>query len=81
MIEKIDRKGLITKSPDSEDSRRVAIDLTTKGKLAYYAHEQFHQDSDRELFEYVRKLKPGQLKIIVEFLNLVEQGIDMRSET
>jgi len=81
MLEKIEHKGLITRSPDPEDSRRVAIDLTTKGKIAYYAHIQFHEDSDRELYEYVEKLKPEQLDVIEQFLSLIERGIDKRSET
>ena len=78
---KLVNKGLITKYQDPENGRRVIFQLTNKGNVAYYSHQRMHDDVDRELFDYVRKLRPIQFKVLERFLDLIEQGIDKRSET
>ena len=78
MVHKLVNKGLIKKKPDPENTRKVVLELTSKGKIAYFSHERMHEEMDRELFSFLKKLKPGQLKVIEEFLAHIESGIDKR---
>ncbi len=81
MMQKLVKKQLIKKSQDPQNSKRVVLKLTNKGKIAYYSHERMHEEIDRELFVYLKKLRPAELKVLRRFLSLVEQGILERSET
>jgi len=81
MIQKLEQKELIRKRTDPENNTRVILELTNKGKIAYYSHEQQHEEVDRGLYAYLDGLRPGQLKVVQEFLSLVETGIDKRRET
>jgi DNA-binding MarR family transcriptional regulator len=78
MVHKLINKGLIKKKPDPINTRKVVLELTSKGKIAYYSHERMHEEMDRELFAFLKRLKPGQLQVVEEFLVHVESGIDKR---
>ena len=80
-VKKLENKGLIKKQTDPADSKRIVLELTNKGRVAYYAHEQYHEETDRDLFRYLNSLSDKKLKVIEEFFLLLERGIDKRSET
>jgi DNA-binding MarR family transcriptional regulator len=79
--QKLAQKGLITKEEDPENGTRVIFRLTNKGKVAFYSHERMHEETDRKLFAFLRKLRSAEFKLLVRFLDLLEQGIEKRSET
>ena len=81
MIQRLVNKGLIRKSASSASGRRVVLELTNRGKVAYYSHERLHEEGDKGLISYLKKLNQDQVKVLEQFLMLVEQGIDKRSET
>jgi DNA-binding MarR family transcriptional regulator len=81
MAQKLVNKGVITKEQDPTIGTRVIFRLTSKGKVAFYSHQHMHEDVDRELFAFVNSLRPAQFRVLEQFLNLIEQGIDKRSET
>jgi DNA-binding MarR family transcriptional regulator len=81
MAQKLVSKGVITKEQDRVVGTRVIFNLTSKGKVAFYSHERMHEEINRELFAFVSSLGPAQFGVLEQFLNLVEQGIDKRSET
>jgi DNA-binding MarR family transcriptional regulator len=80
-VKRLENKGLIKKQTDPADSKRIVLELTNKGRVAYYAHEQYHEETDRDLFKYLNSLSDKKLKVIEEFFLLLERGIDKRSET
>ncbi len=81
MIQRLVNKRLIRKQISSESARRVDLELTNRGKVAFYSHERLHEEGDLELIKYIEGLKPAQVKVLEKFLMLAEQGIDKRSET
>lgn len=81
IVQKLENKGLVVKETDPERAPRVILKLTSKGKIAFYSHEQMHEESDRELYEYLESLNERQLKTIEKFIMLLEGGIDKRNET
>ena len=81
MIQKLVKKQLIRKSQDPENSKKAVLTLTNKGKIAYYSHERMHEEIDRELFVYLKKLRASELKVLQRFFSLLEAGFIKRSET
>ncbi|MCD6346264.1 MAG: winged helix-turn-helix transcriptional regulator [Bacteroidales bacterium] len=81
MIQRLVNKGLICKSSSPASGRRVFLELTNRGKVAFYSHERLHEESDRGLILFIERLHRDQVKVLEKFLMLVEQGIDKRSET
>jgi len=81
MIQRLVNKGLIYKSASPESGRRVFLELTNRGKVAFYSHERLHEESDMELISFIENLSQAQAKVLEQFLTLVEQEIDKRSGT
>ncbi len=75
-VRKLESRGLVIKTSDHEDKKRLRLFLTEKGSEAYSLHHQYHQQSDRPLFVYLESLSESELHTLREFLrhanNLVE---------
>ena len=78
VVAKLEKKGLIKKVGDPEHSLKMVPKLTNKGKVAYYAHEQHHEEIDNDLYEYVRSLTNEQIAVIEDFLKNMEEMADKR---
>ena len=76
MVDKLTKKKLIEKRADSENATRVLLELTNKGKVAYFAHQQFHEDTDAPLFEYINRLSDEKYDFACEFLKKLEDMVD-----
>lgn len=76
MIEKLGKKGLIEKHVDPANATRVLLNLTNKGKIAYYAHEQFHEETDAPLFDYIDRLSETEYAFAQDFLQKLEDMVD-----
>ena len=81
MIQRLVNKELIYKTASPSSGRRVILELTNRGKVAFYSHERLHEKSDMDLISFIKSLNLAQVKVLEQFLILVEQGIDKRSET
>ncbi len=76
MVAKLEGKGLIEKKADPKNGKIVLLSLTTKGKVAYYAHEQYHEEADAPLIDYMANLTEDQYVFAVEFLEKIEEMVD-----
>ncbi|MCP4584138.1 MAG: MarR family transcriptional regulator [candidate division Zixibacteria bacterium] len=81
MVNRLVDKGFINKSQDPDNGKRVILELTNKGKIAYYSHEKMHEETDKELIKYLKSLKAKELSVIEKFFEHAEQGIEKRNET
>ncbi len=79
IVSKLEKKGLVKKVEDSENSLKKVPVLTNKGKVAYYAHEQYHEELDGDLYNYVKQLTDEQVAVIENFLLELEKMADRRS--
>lgn len=68
-MKKLEVRGFIIKKEVEEDKKKLSVYLTKKGQIAYKAHEQFHLENDKEIFEYLENLTERDLLVIKEFLN------------
>ena len=70
------KKGLIEKQVDPRNATRMLLKLTNKGKVAYYGHEQFHEEMDAPLFDYIDQLSDDQYAFAREFMKKLEDMVD-----
>jgi DNA-binding MarR family transcriptional regulator len=76
MIERLNKKGLIEKHVDPANATRVLLNLTDKGKMAFDAHERFHQETDAPLFDYIERLSEKEYAFAQKFLGKLEDMVD-----
>ncbi|MDX2512840.1 MAG: MarR family winged helix-turn-helix transcriptional regulator [Desulfobacterales bacterium] len=67
-LKKLEKKGMTTKHPDPVNSSRAIVELTTKGKTAFYAHRHWHETMDGGFKEYFENLNQDRIDFLVEFL-------------
>lgn len=67
-LQKLNDRGLITKDDDSSDKKRFLLYLTEKGRTAYQCHENYHNENDRALFEFLANMSGDKLSAIKGFL-------------
>ncbi|WDV46353.1 MarR family transcriptional regulator [Clostridiaceae bacterium M8S5] len=67
-IKKLEKKGLVEKIIDVNNNTRTLVKLTEKGTIAYLAHEQYHNQYDKDMYLYLESLKLKDLEILDTFL-------------
>lgn len=72
-IKKLALKGLVEKVIDKTNHTRTLVKLTDKGLKAYFAHERFHDEYDKDLFSYLKSLNEHELEILDIFLEKANQ--------
>jgi DNA-binding MarR family transcriptional regulator len=76
LVSKLEKKGLVTKAEDSENSLKTVPVLTNKGKVAYYAHEQRHEEINEELCDFLKGLTDKDVAVIEGFLKNLDKMSD-----
>ncbi|MDC7126717.1 MAG: MarR family transcriptional regulator [Spirochaetales bacterium] len=76
ILKKLEKKGLIQKFRDEENNTRMLVRLTEKGQTAYDAHEKYHRQYDSEIYDFLDKISPSELKIINEFVEMIDKMWD-----
>jgi len=77
-LKKLDGKGLIVKEPDPTNTSRITVSLSTKGKVAYYSHLQWHETVDGGFRNYFFHLPEDKIRFLEEFLSILEQFLKKR---
>ena len=77
-LKKLEDKGLIDKDADPENNSRIVVRLTSKGKIAYYTHEHWHQKMDGGFRAYFKSLPEDRIKFLDEFLTMLEGFLKKR---
>ncbi|MCZ7407055.1 MarR family winged helix-turn-helix transcriptional regulator [Parvimonas micra] len=65
---KLEKRNLVEKKQDLEDKKKQKLFLTQKGNIAYKYHEDYHEQHDKALFDFIKNLTEEELDIINEFL-------------
>jgi DNA-binding MarR family transcriptional regulator len=71
-LKRLEHKGLTTKQDDPANGARSIVLLTSKGKVAFYAHRHWHETMDGGYREYFMNLDSDRLDFVLEFLERVE---------
>lgn len=73
---KLETRGLVEKVEDNEDKKIKKLFLTEKGEEAYNLHREYHEEIDKEFFQYLDNLSKDEEKILKEFLSLANIMIE-----
>jgi DNA-binding MarR family transcriptional regulator len=77
-LKKIDEKGLVSKEIDPTNTSRITVRLSTKGKVGYYSHLQWHEKMDGGFRDYFVHLPEDKIKFLEEFLSILEKFLKKR---
>ena len=78
MAKKLVKKGIISKSPASDNSRELILTLTDLGRKACEAHEKFHEQHMREVVNKLKAFSAEQISTTNVLLNMFEHVADSR---
>ena len=76
IVGKLAKKGLVRKVEDPGNASKILLELTNKGKVAFYSHERMHEEMDAPLFEYLRKLTDKEMQVMLDMLSKLEKMAD-----
>ena len=76
IVKRLESKGLVKKYTDSTNNTRQLVSLTSKGEIAYEAHNNYHLRKDRELEAYIKALTEKEREVIEGFLEIAANMID-----
>ena len=74
-LKKMEKKGLVNKIEDPQNSSRSIVKLTSKGKMAYYAHKHWHETMDGGFKNYFMSLNEKQVDFLLDFIDKAEDFI------
>jgi DNA-binding MarR family transcriptional regulator len=77
-LKKLAEKGLVVKEVDPANTSRITVSLSTKGKVGYYSHLQWHEKMDGGFRDYFVHLPGDKIKFLEEFLSILEQFLKKR---
>ena len=72
-LKQLEKKGVVFKQEDPENLSRSIVALSSKGKVAYFAHKHWHETMDGGFNEYYNTLSHEKTENIVEFLTNMEE--------
>ncbi len=58
------------------DKKKIRLSLSKKGRVAYIKHQNYHNDCDNLLFDYLNELDSKEIEIIDEFLEKANEQIE-----
>jgi DNA-binding MarR family transcriptional regulator len=77
-LKKMESKELVSRDVDPSNSSRVTLSLSTKGKIAFYAHLHWHETVDGGFRDFFMSLPDDKIKFLEDFLTSFEQFLKQR---
>ena len=78
MASKLEKKGLITRSPDPEDKRRTLVSLTPAGKKLYHEHLEYDKASLVQLSQLFQDFTEDEMKKLIQAEQLFRQALQTK---
>ncbi|MCP5103216.1 MAG: winged helix-turn-helix transcriptional regulator [bacterium] len=77
-LKRLESRGFIVKEEDPANISRSVVQLTNKGKTAYYAHQHWHETMDGGFKDYFLSLEQDKLDFLDEALGKMEEFLEKR---
>ena len=71
-LKKLEAKGLTVKKEDPQNISRSIVQLTSKGKAAFFSHKHWHEKMDGGYKAYFMNLDKDKVQFLHEFMARVE---------
>lgn len=76
IVNKLNKKGFITKETDLNNQSRLVIKLTPKGEIADANHVKLHDKFDALINDIIKDASNEEVSFLKNFLSKVEEQID-----
>jgi DNA-binding MarR family transcriptional regulator len=76
MIDKLSKKGMVTKTVLSKSDTRVALALTSSGKKVYNAHNEHHRNLYRYMEQALATVTESDIDVYVSIMNQLYTLLD-----
>jgi DNA-binding MarR family transcriptional regulator len=77
-LKRLAGKEIVVKETDPSNASRVIVNLTTKGKVAFFTHLHWHETMDGGFRHYFMGLSEERIRFLDEFLTILEQFLKKR---
>ena len=71
-LKKLEKKGLTIKNEDPHNISRSIVNLSSKGKAAFFSHKHWHEEMDGGYIKYFMSLDQDKIQFLHEFMTRVE---------
>ena len=78
-LKRLEGKQIVEKKTDPANTSRMTVSLSTKGRVAYYAHLHWHETMDGGFRDYFINLSEDKIRFMDEFLSLLEHFLGKRA--
>ena len=75
-LRKLENKGIILRSRDALNAKEVNVELTKAGWRAFNLHEEHHRAQDSEMFEFLEKASPENIRFLIEGFEMMNSVMD-----
>ncbi len=77
-LKRLEGKEIIVKETDPANTSRMTVHLSTKGRVAFFAHLHWHETMDGGFRDYFMGLPEERIRFLDEFLTILEQFLKRR---
>lgn len=78
MVDKLMKKGMVSKKMLSNTENEVSLQLTEKGILVYKGHEEYHRELYGEISKRLDHLSEKDVESFLDVLNVLENFLDRK---
>jgi DNA-binding MarR family transcriptional regulator len=79
MIMRLEKKGVVIKDSDPNNSRKIVLRLTPKGEMAYQGHKRNHDSYNAVVSKLLEKADQDNLDFLKDFLEKYEKSLHKTS--
>jgi DNA-binding MarR family transcriptional regulator len=76
MVDKLSRKNLVEKYRSPDNEKEVFLRLTSRGRIAFLGHEQYHLKIHARIEQRLREMTDDEFRILKDFFRVVEETAD-----
>ncbi len=80
LVQKLEKKGMVTKQNDPDNQSKVLLSLTSKGQTAYATHARFHREFDEKVTRLLEEESEEHVRFLKHFLRTMAQEIEAHEE-
>ena len=76
MVDKLSRKNLVEKYRSPDNDKEVFLRLTSRGRIAFLGHEQYHLKIHTRVEQRLRDMTDEEFRFLQEFFRIIEETAD-----